>query len=185
MIPYSSVIPSELGFLMWDPWAPSRAWMGTKKSVTLPKWKKESEVKLLSCVQLFATSWTVAYQAPPSMGFPRQEYWSGVPFPSPGDLSDPGIEPRSPTLQAEFLPAELRGKPKNTGVGNLSLLQGIFPTQELNQGLLQRWFFTSWISKEAQVQGIICASWESCMITTTPVAWLNQLNYFPKPLSWI
>ena len=55
-----------------------------------------SEVKSLSCVQLFATPWTVAYQAPQSMGFSRQEYWSGLPFPSPGDLPDPGIKPRSP-----------------------------------------------------------------------------------------
>ena len=47
-----------------------------------------------------------AYQAPPSMGFSRQEYWSGLPFPSPGDLPDPGIEPRSPTLQADALPSE-------------------------------------------------------------------------------
>ena len=53
-----------------------------------------------------------------------------VPFPSPGDLSNPGIEPRSPALQADSLPAEPQGKPKNTGVGGLSLLQGIFPTQE-------------------------------------------------------
>ena len=58
----------------------------------------ESEVKLLSRVQLFETLWTVAYQAPPSMGFSRQEYWSGLPFPSPGDLPDPGIEPTSPIL---------------------------------------------------------------------------------------
>ena len=49
----------------------------------------------------FATPWTVAYQAPLSMGFPRQEYWSGLPFPSPGDLSNPGIKPRSPALQAD------------------------------------------------------------------------------------
>ena len=55
-------------------------------------------VKLLSRVRLFATPWTVAYQAPPSMGFSRQEYWSGLPFPSPGDLSDPRIEPRCPAL---------------------------------------------------------------------------------------
>ena len=55
-------------------------------------------VKLLSPIQLFATPWTVAYQAPPSMGFFRQEYWSGLPFPSPGDLPDPGIEPGSPAL---------------------------------------------------------------------------------------
>ena len=56
------------------------------------------KVKSLSCVRLFATPWTVAYQAPPLMGFSRQEYWSGLPFPSPGDLPDPGIEPGSPTL---------------------------------------------------------------------------------------
>ena len=57
------------------------------------------------------TPWTTACQAPPPMGFSRQEYWSGLPFPSPGDLPDPGIEPRSPTSQADFLPTELRGKP--------------------------------------------------------------------------
>ena len=54
--------------------------------------------------------WTVAYQAPPSMGFSRQEYWSGLPFPSPGDLPDPGIEPRSPALQADALISEPPGK---------------------------------------------------------------------------
>ena len=65
-----------------------------------------SEVKSLSCVQLFATPWTVAHQAPPSMEFSRQQYWSGLPFPSPGYLPDPGIEPRSPTLQADALLSE-------------------------------------------------------------------------------
>ena len=59
----------------------------------------------------FATPWTVVHQAPLSMGFSRQEYWSGLPFPSPGDLPDPGIEPRSPALQADSLPAELPRKP--------------------------------------------------------------------------
>ena len=62
----------------------------------------------------------------------RQEYWSGLPFPSPGDLPNPGIKPRSPILQADSLPFEPPGKPKNTGVGSLPLLQGIFLTQELN-----------------------------------------------------
>ena len=57
-------------------------------------------MKLLSRVRLFATPWTVAYQVPPSMGFSRQEYWSGLPFPSPGDLPDLGSEPGSPALQA-------------------------------------------------------------------------------------
>ena len=65
----------------------------------------------LSRVRLFATPWTVANQAPLSMGFSRQECWSGLPFPSPGDLSDPGIEPESPALQADALPSEPPGKP--------------------------------------------------------------------------
>ena len=59
------------------------------------------KVKLLSHVRLFATPWTVAYQASPSTGFSRQEYWSGLPFPSPGDLPDSGIEPGSPMFWAE------------------------------------------------------------------------------------
>ena len=71
---------------------------------------KEVKVKSLSHVRLFATPWTVARQAPLSMRFSRQEYWSGLPFPSPGDLSDPGIEPWSPALQADSLPSEPPGK---------------------------------------------------------------------------
>ena len=60
-------------------------------------------VQSFSCVQFFATTWTVAHQAPLSMGFSRQEYWSGLPFPSLGDLPKPGIKPRSPALQADAL----------------------------------------------------------------------------------
>ena len=67
------------------------------------------KVKSLSRVRLFATPWTVAYQAPLSVGFSRQEYWSGLPFPSPGALPNPGIEPRSPALQADALPSEPSG----------------------------------------------------------------------------
>ena len=67
------------------------------------------KVKSLSHVRLFATPWTVACQAPLSMGFSKQEYWSGLPFPSPADLPDPGTEPRSPALQADALPSEPRG----------------------------------------------------------------------------
>ena len=67
-------------------------------SCDLRKLSLVSEVKSLSRVRLFATPWTVAYQALLSMGFSRQEYWSGVPFPFPGDLPDPGIESGSPTL---------------------------------------------------------------------------------------
>ena len=69
------------------------------------------KVKLFSHVQLFVTPWTVAHQAPLSMGFSRQEYWSGSPFPSPGDLPIPGIEPGSPALQADALTSEPPGKP--------------------------------------------------------------------------
>ena len=67
------------------------------------------KVKSLSRVRLFATPWTITYQAPLSMGFSRQEYWSGLPFPSPGDLPNPAIEPGSPTLQADALPSEPPG----------------------------------------------------------------------------
>ena len=70
----------------------------------LTLFSKKVKVKSLSCVQLFVTPWTVAYQAPPSMGFSRQECWSGLPFTSPGDLPNPGIELGSPMLQADALP---------------------------------------------------------------------------------
>ena len=66
-----------------------------------------------SCPTL-STPWTVACQAPLSMGFSRQEYWSGLPFPSPGYLPDPGIKPGSPALQADALPTEPSGKPRDS-----------------------------------------------------------------------
>ena len=73
---------------------------------------KRSEVKSLSHVQRFAIPWTVAYQAHPTMGFSRQECWSWLPFPSPGDLPDPGFKPGSPSLQADALTSEQLGKPQ-------------------------------------------------------------------------
>ena len=82
--------------------------------------------KLLSHVQLSETPWTIQ-----SMEFSRPEYW-----PSPGELPNPGIEPRYPSLQADSSPAESPGKPKNTGVSSLSLLQQIFLIQESNRVLL-------------------------------------------------
>ena len=91
------------------------------------------------------------------MEFARLEYWS-EPFPSPGDLPNPGIEPRSPALQAYSLPAEPPGKPKNTGVGSLSLLQRNFLTQESNWGLLH----CRWILVKAMVFPVVmygCESW--------------------------
>ena len=69
------------------------------------------KVKSLSHVQLSATPWTVAHQAPPSMEFSRQEYWSGLPFPSPGDLPNLGVEPRSPVLRTDAFPSEPPGNP--------------------------------------------------------------------------
>ena len=69
-------------------------------------------------------------------GFSRQEYWSRLPWPPPEDLPNTGIKPRSPVLLVDSLPSEPPRKPKNTGMGSLSLLQGIFLAQELNQGLL-------------------------------------------------
>ena len=68
------------------------------------------KVKSLSHVRLFVTPWTVVHQAPLSMGFSRQEDWSGLPFPSPGHLDNPGIKPGSPALQADALPSEPSGK---------------------------------------------------------------------------
>ena len=74
-------------------------------------YEMKMKVKLLSRVRLFATPWAVAYQAPLSMKFSRQEYGSRLPYPSPGNLSNPGIKPRSPALQAHTLPFEPPGSP--------------------------------------------------------------------------
>ena len=81
-------------------------------SMWLNSAKVKVKVKSLSRVWLFAIPWTVAYQAPPSMGFSRQECWSGLLFPSPGDLPNSGIEPGSPALQANTLLSEPPGKPQ-------------------------------------------------------------------------
>ena len=79
-------------------------------------WNWKVKVKSLSCVQLSATPWTAAFQAPPSVGFSRQEYWSGLPCPPPGDLPNPGIESGSPALLTDTLPSEPLGKPFNSSV---------------------------------------------------------------------
>ena len=90
------------------------------------KFSSEVKWKSLSRVRLFVSPWNS----------PGQNTGVGEPFPFPGDLPNPGIEPRSRSLQVDSLPAEPHEKPKNTGVGSLSPLQGIFPTQESNHGLL-------------------------------------------------
>ena len=85
---------------------------GERREKLLLRIGSESEVAQ-SCptLRVFATPWTVTHQAPPSMGFSRQEYWSGLPFPSPGDLPDPAIEPGSPAFQADALTSEPPEKP--------------------------------------------------------------------------
>ena len=103
----------------------------------------------LSCVQLFATPWTMACQALLSRGFSRQEYWSGLPCPAPGDLPTQGSNPGLPYCRCILLPSEPPGKPKNMGAGSLFLLQGIFPTQVLNTGLLH----CRWILHKLSCQG--------------------------------
>ena len=103
---------AQKGWVITAMWLADRKRSLTFDSVLWINQWSESEVKSLSRVWLFAIPWTVVYQASLSMGFSRQEYWSGLPFPSPGDLPVPGMEPRSPALQADALPSEPPGKPK-------------------------------------------------------------------------
>ena len=98
--------------------ASPRSWLGIigfeRKLFIVPRTMKivsESEYQSLSRVRLLVIPWTVAHQAPLSMEFSRQEFWSGLPFPSPGDLPYPGTEPMSPVLQADSLSSEPPEKP--------------------------------------------------------------------------
>ena len=84
-------------------------------------------MKSLSRVRLFATPWTVDHQAPPSMGFSRQEYWSGLPFPSPGDRPDSGIKPVSPALACGFFTTEPPGEPGVTLSWQINFSEPQFP----------------------------------------------------------
>ena len=97
---------------------------------------KWSEVNSFSCVQLFETPWTVAFQALPPMGFSRQEYWSGLPFPSPENLPDPGIEPRSPALRADALLSEPQGE---SGEWRSWLKRNIQKTKIIVSGPISSW----------------------------------------------
>ena len=91
----------------------SQQYQCAESSVPCPRINMNVKV---SHVRLFASPWTI-----PFLQFSRSEYWGGQPFPSPGDLPNPGIKPRSPTLQVDSLPAEPPEKPKSTGVGSPSL----------------------------------------------------------------
>ena len=157
---------------------------------------KKVKVKV---TQLCPALWDTMDCSPPSSSvhrISRQEYWSGQWFPSPGDLPKPGIEPRSPALQADSSPAEPQVNPQNTGVGSGSLLQRIFPTQELNQGLLH----CRWILYQLSYQGaLFCRSKPLCnlqyrftlvnsFISPDPLLYVNEfLNpvYSFSPLAFI
>ena len=89
--------------------------------------RKWSEVKWLSRVWLFATLWTVAYQVPPPMGFSRQEYWSGLPFPSPGNLPNLGIEPRLPHWSQTLQPLSHQGSPSGKPLSIISACPNLPP----------------------------------------------------------
>ena len=96
------------------------------------------------------TPWTVAHQVPLSIGFSRQEYWSGLPCPLPRDLPNPGIKPKSPILQANSLPSEPPGKPKITAVGSSSLLRrSSQPRNQTRVSCIAGGFFSSWATREA------------------------------------
>ena len=120
----------------------SSNWEGTFKSHLV--WPLKYPIQMFCCAVLSCSVMSDSFQlhglSPTRLlcpwGFSRQEYWSGLPCLPPGDLPNPGIEPKSPTLQVDSLPYEPPGKPKNPGVGSLSLLQGIFLTQKSNWGLL-------------------------------------------------
>ena len=127
---------------------------------------------------------TVACQSPLSMEFSREEYRSGLPCPPPGDLPKPGIEPRSLALQVDFLPTEPPWKPKNTGVGSLSLLQQIFPTQDLKRGRLQCRRILYQLSyqgttREAPSFGKL----PSIIAPFSSIKSIASLNFFPLSLS--
>ena len=124
---------------MWDlvPWPRIKPRPPALKAWSLSHWTTgKVKVKSLSHVQLFATPWTAAYQATPSMAFSRQEYQSGLLFPSPVDLPNPGIKPGSPALQTDAFPSEPPGKPWTTGKSLYFHLQIILSIKFLSPLLL-------------------------------------------------
>ena len=122
----------------------------------LPTMQEKVKVKSFSRVGLFATPWTVAYQAPQSVEFSRKEYWSGLPFPSPGDLPNPGIKSGSPALQADALPSEPPGDPgsipgsgRSPGGGNGNPLQYSYLENSMGRGAW--WATVHGVTKETQL----------------------------------
>ena len=108
----ASILQHSDFFMVWHPYTTTGKPLNYTDLCQQSNVRYKVKVKSLSRVRLFATLWTVAHHVPQSMGFSRQEYWSGLPFPSPENLPDPGIEPRSPALQADALTSEPPGKPQ-------------------------------------------------------------------------
>ena len=98
-----------------------------------------SKYQSLSHAWLFVTPWTAAHQSPLSMRFSRQRYWSRFPFPSPGDLPNPGIEPRSPALQTDSLPTELQGKLQYCIYNGVIPALGLAVNEYLNEWMTNEW----------------------------------------------
>ena len=129
---------------------------------------------MLSHVRLFATPWTAAHQVPLSMGILQANILEGSPCPPPGHLPNLGIKPRSPTLQVDSLPSEPPGKLMNSQVGSQSLLQGIFPTQELNSDLLH----CRHILYQLSYQGSPEQVWRNTNLSdTTKITPMNSITY--------
>ena len=119
------------------------------------------------------------------MEFSRPEYWGGQPFPSPGYLPNPGIEPRSPAMQADSLPAEPQGKPKNTVVDSLSLLQQIFLIQELNRGLLHCRRILYQLSYQGSLEKTKWSEGHSVMSLCDPMDYTVHGNLQARILEWV
>ena len=131
-------------------------------------------MKLLSRVRLFATPWTVAYQAPPSMEFSRQEYWSGLPFPSPRDLPNPGIESRSSALQADALPSEPPGKPLGSGLNLFFLVRGDLADVDIN-----KLYLGVWKDRKLQPNSPLRLTLSHLLTPRSPFYWAEgKLSYF-------
>ena len=128
------------------------------------------------CCAVLTTPWTAVCQAPLSIGFSRQEYWSGLPDPPPGDFPQPRDRTQVSTSQADALPSEAPGKPKNTGVGIAYPFSSGSPTQELNKGLLH----CKWIFLPAELPGKPHYTSYDMPIRTSSIVTLQTVIYSQK-----
>ena len=139
-----------------------------------------NKVKSLSCVRLFSAPWTVACQAPPFMGFSRQEYQSGLPFSSPGDLPNPGIKPRFPAPQADSLPSEPPGKPPDQGptTGLLHGECGVWATGLQRSPCYVTFLFSSFVPVDQVTIKLPCSYSVKLCSLTYPLCCPYQIYYY-------